>query len=79
MSVATDSDTKIYESARELFELHGGKPSWRLIGVKLSGFTHYRQKGFIGKAGRTNNGIYRDTPKKTPANQPPDLLPQTAN
>lgn len=34
---AVDSDSAIYRCARNLFELHRGKPPWRLIGVQASG------------------------------------------
>ncbi len=34
---AVDSDSVIYQCVRNLFELHRGKPPWRLIGVQASG------------------------------------------
>jgi len=43
LSTATNSDTEIYESTKGLFDLHGGEPPWRLVGIKLSGLTRSRQ------------------------------------
>ncbi|HOB87387.1 MAG TPA: DNA polymerase IV [Bacillota bacterium] len=33
----TDSDLEIYQTARELFALHKGRPPWRLVGVRVAG------------------------------------------
>ena len=44
---ATDSDQVIYEAARELFERHGEKPPWRLVGIRGSGLTAWEQLSLI--------------------------------
>jgi len=33
-----DGDGEIYRAVKELFRGHGGKPPWRLVGVRASGF-----------------------------------------
>ena len=43
LSEATNRDTDIYHTAKELFRRHCGNSPWRLIGVKVSGFTQSRQ------------------------------------
>lgn len=40
---AIDGDSEIYLVVKTLFDLHCGKPPWRLVGVKASEFEHEEQ------------------------------------
>lgn len=42
-----NSDSSIYRCARELFDLHRGKPPWRLIGVQTSGLEQGEQLSLL--------------------------------
>lgn len=42
-----NSDSQLYHTIRELFTRHCGKPPWRLVGVKASGFERGTQISFI--------------------------------
>ena len=44
---AVNGDTEIYRVVKELFSKHCGKPPWRLVGVKASGFERGSQLSFV--------------------------------
>ena len=44
---STDLDSDIFNSAQELFLNYGGKPPWRLVGVKLSGLESWKQMNLL--------------------------------
>jgi nucleotidyltransferase/DNA polymerase involved in DNA repair len=43
LSEVTDGDMDIYRSIEELFNRYSGKPPWRLVGVRVSGFESFKQ------------------------------------
>lgn len=47
LTEAVDGDYHIYRVVKELFERHCGKPPWRLIGVKVSGFERGKQLSIL--------------------------------
>ena len=44
---ATALDSVIFNSARELFVKYGGRPPWRLVGVKLAGLENWKQLSLL--------------------------------
>ncbi len=47
LAESTNLDNEIFKSVKELFRRHGGKPPWRLVGVKLSGLEGWKQMSFF--------------------------------
>lgn len=47
----TDSDLEIYQTARELFALHKGRPPWRLVGLRVAGLGSGQQLALFDSSG----------------------------
>jgi hypothetical protein len=47
LSEATDRDMDIYRSVEKLFTRYSGRPPWRLVGVRASGFKSFKQLSLL--------------------------------
>lgn len=47
LSEATDRDSLIYRTVCELFAAHCGRPPWRLLGIRTSGFEKLKQLSLL--------------------------------
>jgi len=59
LTEATDRDAEIYHTVEKLFLRYSGKPPWRLVGVKASGFERSKQLSLLSSNYESERKITR--------------------